>query len=68
MRDDDLRHAGGRIRAGRAVFIVGGEIVEEARPKQIFAAPQQERSQAFFRPDVSAWPLRRTDAHVSPNP
>jgi ABC-type histidine transport system ATPase subunit len=47
MRDDDLRHAGGRIRAGRAVFIVGGEIVEEARPKQISAAPQQERSQAF---------------------
>jgi polar amino acid transport system ATP-binding protein len=34
--------------ADRVVFMAGGEIVEEAPPKQFFAAPRQERTRAFL--------------------
>jgi L-cystine transport system ATP-binding protein len=34
--------------ADRAVFIEGGEIVEQGAPKQVFGQPQQERTRQFL--------------------
>ena len=35
--------------ADRVIFMEAGQIVEEGAPEQIFSAPQEDRTRAFFQ-------------------